>query len=119
MPRVAGRIVEGRQRVDGTLGGEALPLARVTVTAQHGTEARQAVTDADGRFAFRDLPAGDHKVAADLPKTYERVYGQNSTVRVGCYGYVDMFVFRVPLQGSPPDSRRPTGSRRMVMLLSS
>ena len=34
MPRLAGRITEGRQRVDGTLGAEPLPLVGVTVTGE-------------------------------------------------------------------------------------
>ena len=100
VPRVAGRVVEGRQRVDGTSGGEALPLVGITVTAQQGAAIRRTVTDADGRFVFTGLPAGDHKVTADLPGAYDQVYGQNATVRVGCYGYVDVFAYRVPLRGT-------------------
>ena len=100
VPRLVGRIVEGRQRVDGTLGGEALPLAGVTVTAQQGASVRRTVTNADGRFVFMELPAGDHKVTADLPRMYDQVYGQNGTVRLGCYGYVGVFAYRVPLRGT-------------------
>jgi hypothetical protein len=100
VPRLAGRIVEGRQRVDGTLGGEALPLVGVTVTAQQGAALRRTVTDADGRFVFMNLRAGDYKVTADLPKAYDQVYGQNGTLRLGCYGYVGVLAYRVPLRGT-------------------
>ena len=99
-PRLAGRIVEGRQRVDGTLGGDALPLVGVNVTAQQGTAVRRTVTDADGRFIFMNVAAGDHKVTADLPAAYDRALGQNASVRVGCYGHVDILVYRVPLRGT-------------------
>ena len=82
------------------LGGEALPLVGIAVTSQQGTAVRRTVTDADGRFVFVNVAAGDHKVTADLPRAYDRVLGQNASVRVGCYGYVDIFVYRVPLQGT-------------------
>ena len=42
-PRLAGKIVELRQRA------EALPLVGVAVTAQQGTAVRQTVTDAEAR----------------------------------------------------------------------
>ena len=82
VPRVAGRITEGRQLVDGSLGVELLPLGGVTVTAQRGTAVRRAVTDADGRFVFMNIPAGDYKVTADLPRAYDQVVGQDATVKV-------------------------------------
>jgi hypothetical protein len=48
-----------------------------------------------------NILAGDYKVTADLPRTYERVWGQGGgTVRVGCYGDVNIGVSRVPLQGT-------------------
>jgi Carboxypeptidase regulatory-like domain len=100
VPRVAGRIVEGRQRVDGSLSAELLPLVGVSVTAQQGTAVRRTVTDADGRFVFMNIPAGDYRVTADLPRAYERVWGQDATVRVGCYGEVNIGVSRVPLHGT-------------------
>jgi Carboxypeptidase regulatory-like domain len=100
VPRVAGRITEGRQRVDGTLSADVLPLVGVTVTAQQGTAVRRTVTDADGRFVFMNLPAGDYKVTAHLPRAYERVVGQDATVKVGCYGEVNIWVSRVPLRGT-------------------
>ncbi len=100
VPRLAGRIVEGRQRVDGRLGGVALPLVGVTVTSQQGTAVRRTTTDADGRFVFMNVAAGDHKVTADLPGVYDRVLGQNASVRVGCYAHLDIFVYRVPLRGT-------------------
>jgi len=111
-PRLAGKIVELRQRVDGTLGGEALPLVGVAVTAQQGTAVRQTVTDAEGRFVFMHVPPGDYKVTADLPRAYDRMLGQNGTVRVGCYASLDILVYRVPLQGTleTGDGRRESSS---------
>ena len=112
VPRLAGKIVELRQRVDGTLGGEALPLVGVTVTAHQGTAVRQTVTDAEGRFVFMNVPPGDHKITADLPRAYDRMLGQNGTVRVGCYANLDILVYRVPLQGTleTGDGRRESSS---------
>jgi hypothetical protein len=100
VPRVAGRITEGRQLVDGSLGVELLPLGGVTVTAQRGTAVRRAVTDTDGRFVFMNIPAGDYKVTADLPRAYDQVVGQDATVKVSCYGEVNISVSRVPLHGT-------------------
>jgi hypothetical protein len=100
VPRLAGRITEERQRVDGTLGGELLPLVGVTVTAKGGTGVRRTVSDADGRFLFMNIPLGDYKLTADLPRAYEHVLGQNATVTVGCYGEVNIGVYRVPLRGT-------------------
>jgi hypothetical protein len=77
-----------------------LPLVGVTVTAQRGTAVRHTVSDADGRFLFMNTPAGDYKVTADLPWAYERVVGQDSIVRVGCYAEVGISVSRVPLHGT-------------------
>ena len=100
VPRLAGRIVEGRQRLDGHLGSEALPLAGTAVTAQQGTAVRRTVTDAEGSFVFLNLPAGVYKVSASLPAGYERVSGQDTSVNVACYAQVDIGVSRVPLHGT-------------------
>ena len=99
VPRLAGRITDARQRI-GALGAELPPFVGVTVTAQRGTDVRRTVTDADGRFLFMNTPAGDYNVTADLPGVYERVIGRDATVRVGCYGGVNLRVSRVPLHGT-------------------
>ena len=70
------------------------------MTAQQETAVRRTVTDAEGRFVFMNTPAGDYKVTADLPRTYERVVGQEASVRVGCYGEANVWAYRVPLHGT-------------------
>lgn len=99
VPRLAGRIAEGRQRVDGSLGSDVLPLSGVPVSASRGTATLRTVTDKDGRFLFLNPPAGDYRVTAELPRVYDRVNGQGATVRLGCYAEVNIGVFRVPLRG--------------------
>ncbi|HET7697609.1 MAG TPA: carboxypeptidase regulatory-like domain-containing protein [Vicinamibacterales bacterium] len=100
VPRLAGRITESRQRVDGTPGSDLLPLPRIAVTARRGPDVRRAVSDADGYFVFRNLAPGDYRVTADLPPGYERVAGNDAVVRVACYADANIGVMRLPLHGT-------------------
>ena len=99
-PRLAGRITEARQRHAGKYELEAVPLAGIAVTAQHGTNVRRTVTDADGGFVFLNVPPGDYRVSANLPAGYDRVSGQDAMVSVACYGEARIAVSRVPLHGT-------------------
>jgi len=60
------------QTVDGEIAGRirdksGAPLPGVRISATAGTQSREAVTDSDGRFAFRSLPVTAYRVAASLP----------------------------------------------------
>ena len=61
-------VIEGVVFLDpsmtGTRGADAQPLADITVALD---AARTVRTDKTGRYVFRDVPPGPHRVAAQLP----------------------------------------------------
>jgi hypothetical protein len=64
---------DGAQQTSGELGGRvrddagrAVPGATVTLTGSTGFAPRTTVTDAEGRYALRDLPPGPYQLAVAL-----------------------------------------------------
>jgi protocatechuate 3,4-dioxygenase beta subunit len=61
-PPAAGTVVEGFVRNQNT--GQSIGDVRVTLTPESGGSAKNAVTDADGRFILRDVVPGRYAVTA-------------------------------------------------------
>jgi hypothetical protein len=76
---ISGRIAD--------VTGDALPGARVTITS--GDERREAVTDAEGRFALPSLRLGTYTVVVELPgfRTVSGTITLSSTVRRAHVGW--------------------------------
>jgi protocatechuate 3,4-dioxygenase beta subunit len=65
-----------RGRVLASDGGQPMRRATVRVNAPELRVARTAVTDADGRYDFRDLPPGRYSINASKPAFVNWSYGQ-------------------------------------------
>ncbi len=65
-----------RGRVLASDGGQPLRRATVRISAPELRVARTALTDADGRYDFRDLPAGRYSINASKPTFVNWSYGQ-------------------------------------------
>ena len=65
-----------RGRVLASDGGQPLRRATVRISAPELRVARSALTDADGRYDFRDLPAGRYSINASKPTFVNWSYGQ-------------------------------------------
>jgi protocatechuate 3,4-dioxygenase beta subunit len=65
-----------RGRVLASDGGQPMRRATVRVSAPELRIARTAFTDADGRYDFRDLPAGRYSINASKPAFVSWSYGQ-------------------------------------------
>jgi protocatechuate 3,4-dioxygenase beta subunit len=78
-PRDA-RLATGHAAIRGRIlasdGGQPLRRATVRVSAPELRVARTALTDADGRYDFRDLPAGRYSINASKPAFVNWSYGQ-------------------------------------------
>jgi hypothetical protein len=60
-----------------TNGGTGQPLSSVLVTLSGGTSLKRQLTDARGRFLFRDLPAGGgYRISANHPAFLGMSFGQ-------------------------------------------
>jgi len=78
-PRDA-RLATGHSAIRGRVlasdGGQPLRRATVRINAAELRVARTAFTDADGRYDFRDLPAGRYSISASKPTFVNWSYGQ-------------------------------------------
>jgi protocatechuate 3,4-dioxygenase beta subunit len=78
-PRDA-RLATGHAAIRGRVmtsdGGQPLRRAVVRIGAPELRVARTALTDADGRYDFRDLPAGRYSITASKPTFVSSSYGQ-------------------------------------------
>ena len=78
-PRDA-RLVTGHAAIRGRVlasdGGQPMRRATVRVSAPELRVARTAFTDPDGRYDFRDLPAGRYSINASKPAFVSWSYGQ-------------------------------------------
>ena len=78
-PRDA-RLARGHAAIRGRVlasdGGQPLRRATVRLSAPELQVARTALTDADGRYDFRDLPAGRYSITASKPSFVSWSYGQ-------------------------------------------
>ena len=76
MPALARGHAAIRGRVLASDGGQPLRRATVRLSAPELQVARTALTDADGRYDFRDLPAGRYSITASKPSFVSWSYGQ-------------------------------------------
>ncbi|MEZ5316514.1 MAG: carboxypeptidase-like regulatory domain-containing protein [Vicinamibacterales bacterium] len=67
----------------GTDSDAPVRRAIVTLSAGDGSDARSLVTDDDGRFAFRGLPAGRYTLTADKPAYLRNSFGARRPGRPG------------------------------------
>ena len=65
-----------RGRVLASDGGQPLRRATVRINAPELRVARTALTDPDGRYDFRDFPAGRYSINASKPTFVNWSYGQ-------------------------------------------
>jgi hypothetical protein len=73
-PTTGRSIIRGR--VLASDGGQPIRRADIRVTAQEVRGTRLALTDADGRYEVRDLPAGRYTIAASKATFVASAYGQ-------------------------------------------
>src|SRR4051794_36237109 len=79
LPRDA-RVPTGHAAIRGRVvandGGQPMRRATVRISAPELRVARTALTDADGRYDFRDLPAAHYSISASKPGFVSWSYGQ-------------------------------------------
>lgn len=71
--RIGGRVLDRET-------GVPIPRARVELSAAEIGEARAALTDAEGRYEFTDLPAGSYTVIATKTGYGRRGFGQQGAL---------------------------------------
>src|SRR4051794_37974184 len=81
------RPVMGRSTIRGRIlteeGGRPVRRAEVRVAGAELRVPRRTLTDADGRFEFRDLPAGNFSVTATKTAFVTSTYGQSQPGALG------------------------------------
>jgi hypothetical protein len=79
--------VTGRSTIRGRIvaadGGQPMRRAAVRITALELRGMRTALTDADGRYEFRELPAGRYSINASKPGFLSLSYGQTQPASSG------------------------------------
>ncbi len=73
-PTTGRSIIRGR--VLASDGGQPMRRANIRITAAEVRGARTTLTDADGRYEFRDLPAGRYTINASKAAFVSWTYGQ-------------------------------------------
>lgn len=63
--------------------GKPIKRAHVVITAQQPKVARSTITDEQGHYAFRDLPAGRYTISASKPGYFDATFGQKTALHLG------------------------------------
>jgi hypothetical protein len=99
--QIAGRLVSADR-------GQPVRKAQIKLVALSPRQAVTAVTDAEGRFGFSGLPAGEYSLSAAKPGFLESVYGAlrpgpaipGVTLRLAAGQVLNDLVFRLPRGGA-------------------
>ena len=97
---IAGRLTSADQ-------GRPVRKAQVRLTAASPRQTRTTVSDADGRFSFAQLPAGDYTLVAAKPGYLDMTFGARrpgpgvpgTTITLGAGQQITDLAFRLPRGG--------------------